>query len=108
MAFEALQGWKGHPDGPVPPMQALDGYVVVDTQGTLFASSSDSLVGSFACQPGYPRMTRIEFLVYPPRHSRRVLAWVERGHRGAPSIPARPRRPCRCWLPQNRSFAIDT
>src|SRR5205823_767246 len=52
LSIGAKAGWSGHIGDLLPSVQALDGYVVVDTQGTLFASSSDSLVGMQSYQRG--------------------------------------------------------
>jgi len=38
-------GWTGRVTDLLPALTAIDGYMVVDTQGDIFSSSSDTLVG---------------------------------------------------------------
>ena len=48
----AKAGWNGHIADLLPSLQAIDGYVVVDTQGGPFTSSSEALVGMQSYQRG--------------------------------------------------------
>src|SRR5262249_51249540 len=45
LSLGAKAGWSGHVADLLPSLQSIDGYVVVDTQGTVFASPSETLVG---------------------------------------------------------------
>src|SRR6185503_8742860 len=45
VSLAAKGGWSGHVADLLPSLQSLDGYVVVDAQGSLFATSAGTLVG---------------------------------------------------------------
>jgi hypothetical protein len=45
-------GWSGRIADLLPSLQAIDGYVVVDAQGSMFSSSSETLVGMQSYQRG--------------------------------------------------------
>ena len=45
LSIGAKAGWTGQVADLLPSLQAVDGYVVVDTQGALFTASPDTLVG---------------------------------------------------------------
>src|SRR5262249_9748612 len=50
LSIGAKAGWSGHIADLLPSLQAVDGYVVVDTHGDPFASSSETLVGMQSSQ----------------------------------------------------------
>ena len=52
VSIGAKSGWTGHVGDLIPSLQALDGYVVVDTQGNAFTPSSETLVGMQTYQRG--------------------------------------------------------
>jgi hypothetical protein len=52
LSIGAKSGWTGRISDLLPSLQAIDGYVVVDTHGDIFASSSDTLVGMQSSQRG--------------------------------------------------------
>jgi hypothetical protein len=45
ISISAKGGWSGHIGDLIPSVQAVDGYLVVDTAGGLFATPSETLVG---------------------------------------------------------------
>jgi hypothetical protein len=52
VSLGAKAGWSGHVADLLPSLQSVDGYVVVDTEGTVFASPSETLVGMQSHQGG--------------------------------------------------------
>ena len=52
LSLGAKAGWSGHITDLLPSLRALDGYVVVDTQGAPFVSSSEALIGMQSYQRG--------------------------------------------------------
>jgi hypothetical protein len=52
VSIPARGGWSGRIADLVPSLAAVDGYVVVDTHGSLFASSGGTLVGMQSYQRG--------------------------------------------------------
>jgi hypothetical protein len=45
LSLAAKSGWNGRITDLLPALQGIDGYVVVDSQGAVFAGSSETLVG---------------------------------------------------------------
>src|SRR5262249_15488690 len=52
VSIAAKAGWSGRIADLIPSLQAFDGYVVVDTHGSMFGSSPDTLVGMQSIQRG--------------------------------------------------------
>jgi len=52
LSIGAKAGWSGHIADLLPSLQAVDGYVVVDTQGSAFTASSETLIGMQNYQRG--------------------------------------------------------
>ena len=52
LAIGAKAGWSGRVTDLFPTLQAIDGYVVLDTQSSLFSASSDTLVGMQSYERG--------------------------------------------------------
>jgi hypothetical protein len=52
VSLGAKAGWSGRIADLLPAVQAIDGYVVVNTQGEPFSSSSETLVGMQSFQRG--------------------------------------------------------
>jgi len=52
VSIAAKGGWSGRVADLLPSLQAVDGYVVVDAHGSLFATSADTLVGMQSYQRG--------------------------------------------------------
>src|SRR5205823_4340996 len=52
LSIAGKAGWSGHIADLLPSLQSLDGYVVVDTQGSVFGASPETLVGMQTYQRG--------------------------------------------------------